>query len=43
MEREVARRPDNGGGVTVKLKRMFYSLGWLAALAIAIGAGWKGQ
>jgi len=25
----------------MKLKRIFYSLGWLAALAIAASAGWK--
>jgi hypothetical protein len=34
---------DHGGGVTVKLKRIVYSLGWLAALAIAASAGWKAQ
>src|SRR6185295_8317075 len=29
-------RPTIRGGVTVKLKRILYSLGWLAALAIAV-------
>jgi hypothetical protein len=27
--------------VTVRLRRIAYSFGWLAALLLAVGAGWK--
>ncbi len=26
---------------SVRIRRIFYSLGWLSALAIALSAGWK--
>jgi hypothetical protein len=32
-----ARRKEK----TVRLRRMIYSLGWLTAMAIALGAPWK--
>jgi hypothetical protein len=34
-------RCDREGGNPVRLRRIVYSLGWLAAIALAVSAGWK--
>jgi len=37
--RQTRRRSE--GGTVVRLRRIVYSLGWLAAIALAVSAGWK--
>jgi hypothetical protein len=27
--------------ITVRVRRILYAFGWLVALALAVGAGWK--
>jgi hypothetical protein len=43
--REVAAermiRPETDRSVQMRMRRIVYSLGWLAALALAVGASWR--
>ena len=41
VEAEVRPRRVAGRSPVMRLRRIAYSLGWMAAMAIAIGAGWK--
>jgi hypothetical protein len=34
-------RCDRKEGTPVRFRRIVYSLGWLAAIALAVSAGWK--
>ena len=41
MEEPVSDRPVRRKEIAVRLRRMIYTLGYLAAMAVAVGAPWK--